>query len=126
MRLRHLLVAAALGLAGCAGGEEPATRPVAAEDRPACDVLREPDVAKAVLGASGRRLEDVGDVEVERRDSEQRSSCGYYAGRDDDVAVKLVIDRAANAQEQYWYRIQELNQRSANWSGPDPRLGAGC
>ena len=134
MDARHLLALAAVATlaAGCGDDDAPTPEPKRAasppefqgprEDRPACEALRQSDVAKIVRRTSGRELSDIGKVIVERTDGEEMSSCGYFAGPHDDVAVKLVIDRAENAQKRYWYRIEELNQRSANWNGPDPRL----
>jgi hypothetical protein len=127
-----LFLAAAALLGGCGGDDEPprtaprqepkAKAPVAREDQSACRVFHESDVARVVLRTSGRRLEDIGKPVVERMDSDETSSCGYYAGPHDDVAVKVVIDGALNPAKRYWYRVTELNQRSDNWSGPDPRL----
>ena len=133
MSARHLsLLVAVLVLAACGGEDEP-TAPaqraeptqaerVARDEQSACQIFREPDAARLVLRTTGRRLEEIGKPEVERMDSEETSSCGYYAGRQDDVAIKLIVDRAAQSQKRYWYRLEELNQRSDNWSGPDPRL----
>ena len=135
MTARVPLVLVVLALAGCGDDPQPSTKPKPAAQKPAkpvkrekgpnqpaCDALREGDVARIVERTSGRRLEDIGKVVVERTDSEETSSCGYYAGPHDDVAVKAVIDGALNPAKRYWYRIEELNQRSANWEGPDPRL----
>ena len=123
---------ALLVLASCGGEDAPPapvpkaqtteTKPVARDEQSACQIFHESDVARLVLRTTGRRLEEIGDTDVERMDSEQTSSCGYYAGPQDDVAVKLIVDRAAQSQKRYWYRLEELNQRSDNWSGPDPRL----
>jgi hypothetical protein len=135
-RLLAVCAAAAAVVAGGGGGGEPGRAeraprpaepapPVAREDQPACAVLHERDVARIVLRTSGRRLEEIGRPVVERMQSDETSSCGYFAGPDDDVAVKLTIDRALNPAKRYWYRMEELNQRSDNWSGPDPRLVEG-
>jgi hypothetical protein len=129
MTARHLLTAlaaAALIAAGCGEESEPnEPEPRAERDNPACDALRESDVAAAVQRTTGRRLEDIGKVEIEQTDSSETSTCGYYAGPGDDVAVKLIIDRARQAQKRYWYRLEEMNQRNDNWDGPDPRLVRG-
>jgi hypothetical protein len=133
MTARRLLALLPVALLAACGGDdppppsapEPAARTVAREDRAACDVFHERDVARVVLRTSGRRLEAIGETIVERMDSDETSSCGYYAGPHDDVAVKVVIDGALNPAKRYWYRMTELNQRSANWSGPDPRLVEG-
>jgi hypothetical protein len=130
MTARRLLALIPVTLLAACGGDdpppasapEPAAKPVAREDRAACDVFGESDVARVVLKTSGRRLEDIGKTIVERMDSDETSSCGYYAGPHDDVAVKVVVDGALNPAKRYWYRMTELNQRSDNWSGPDPRL----
>ena len=127
MTARHLAaLLLLLTVSGC--GEDAApkkterpAKPVAREDQAACTVLREADVAKVVLETSGRKMSDIGPTDVERTDSDETSACGYYAGPHDDVAVKLIIDRAPKADKRYWYRMEELNQRSDNWSGPDPR-----
>ena len=116
-------------LVACGGDDTPATpsakpqsKAVARDKQSACQILHESDVARIVLATTDRRLEDIGETAVERMDSGETSSCGYYAGPHDDVAVKLVVDRAVQSQKRYWYRLVELNQRSDNWSGPDPRL----
>jgi hypothetical protein len=99
--------------------------PVAREDQPACAVFRESDVAAVVERTTGRELRDIGETVVERMESEETSSCGYFAGPHDDVAIKVTLDGALNPAKRYWYRMEELNQRSANWDGPDPRLVTG-
>lgn len=127
MRLLPLLLVALL-VASCGGDDagprpKPAAKPNVPRDRQsACQIFHEADVAKVVLRTTDRRLEEIGKPVVERMDSGETSSCGYYAGPHDDVAVKLVVDRAAQSQKRFWYRLEELNQRSDNWSGPDPRL----
>ena len=133
MTVRRLLALLPLAVVAACGGDDPpsppvpqeAAKPVAREDRVACDVFYERDVARVVLRTSGRRLEEIGETIVERMDSAETSSCGYYAGPRDDVAVKVVLDRALNPAKRYWYRMTELNQRSDNWSGPDPRVVRG-
>ena len=133
MTARHLLSLIPLAVLVACGGEDPPpaptpaartteTRPVARDKQNACQIFHESDVARLVLRTTGRQLDEIGKTIVERTDSDETSSCGYYAGPHDDVAVKLVVDRAAQSQKRYWYRLVELNQRSANWSGPDPRL----
>ena len=145
MTARHALaaLAAAALLAGCGddGKERPAAattreptatgtpaaettpaKPVKRSEQHACDVFHESDVARIVEGTTGKRLADIGKPVVERTDSDETSSCGYYAGPSDDVAIKLVIDGALNPAKRYWYRVTELNQRADNWKGPRPRL----
>ena len=131
MTVRRILALIPLALLVACGGEDApvppdakpaAPKPVARDKQSACQIFHESDVARVVLAATDRRLEDIGKTVVERMDSGATSACGYYAGPHDDVAVKLVVDRAAQSQKRYWYRLTELNQRSDNWSGPVPRL----
>ena len=135
MTARHLLALLPLTLLAACGGDDappperaqPASerKAVAREDAAACAVFHERDVERIVRRTTGRALEDIGETVVERMDSDETSSCGYYAGPHDDVAVKVVIDGALNPAKRYWYRMTELNQRSDNWDGPDPRLVRG-
>ena len=104
-----------------ATARRPARR-VKRADRPACEALRESDVARVVERVTGRPLRAIGRVAVERSDSDEISNCGYFAGPHDDVAVRLIIDRAINAQKRYWYRMEEQNQRTATGAKGKPRL----
>jgi hypothetical protein len=134
MTSRSLLAAAAAValLAGCGDDPAPAPakkrpaaaakKPVKRSEQPACDVFKVTDVARVVQRTTGKRLEDIGRPNVERTDSDETSSCGWYAGPHDDVAIKVTIDGALNPAKRYWYRVTELNQRADNWSGPRPRL----
>ena len=100
----------------------PPRKRVKRADRPACEALRESDVAQIVEKVTGRPLTSIGRVAVERMDSDEISNCGYFAGPHDDVAIRLIIDRALNAQKRYWYRMEEQNQRTATGAKGKPRL----
>lgn len=130
---RAVAAFAALALAGCGGDEDrdraasaaPATSTTTTqraaddgfargpEDVLACRTLTPADVRKLLAGVG---YDAPPELEVEfKTDTPELSDCRYFVG--DEVGVWLTIDRAAQAQKRYWYRLEEQQQRHA----PDPR-----
>jgi hypothetical protein len=83
---------------------KPASDPV---KQRACRALREADVRRLLRT---HRLKVPAGFEVEDDASDETTDCRYFA---DGVSVFVTIDRAAQAQKRYWYRLEEQQQKNS-------------